>query len=411
MLCPTIVPNLFSIVYYRVLPRRSFKAVDIKMFLMSRYGIKTTEEEVRMRIMGAFGECARRGRVEDEPSRPGERSSVSSFVGGDAESGHVEDSATDDFNGNRSDVYNDFLDLTQVLALLLVPELLKAEQSMLRQQREEQARPELASTFAVHRHSENGGKYWPDADLIANVQRMILHDATGDPNPKPLTRDLLRRILTFYGERSLAEDEELLDNMLMAANHKSNSSADENAPDVVGEAPVLFDRCAFARALTHDVQRYNIDDENRMTSNYYDVFKSFDSTGKNKNLTCVPHLRNPFKTEEILCESGIPVQKVFTFGSIDFTADTFRERVMNDHCFLTFSLTFFFYKSPSFHIMNMLQGFVVVLWTTWIAAYSAYLQDRSKLLSLTVLACDSTSGGCEISQQIVNWLAIMMELR
>jgi hypothetical protein len=326
------------------------------MFLMSRYGIKTTEEEVRMRIMGAFGECARRGRVDDEPSRPGERSSVSSFVGGDAESGHVEDSATDDFNGNRSDVYNDFLDLTQVLALLLVPELLKAEQSMLRQQREEQARPELASTFAVHRHSENGGTYWPDADLIVNVLRMILHDATGDPNPKPLTRDLLRRILTFYGERSLAEDEELLDNMLMAANHKSNSSADENAPDVVGEAPVLFDRCAFARALTHDVQRYNIDDENRMTSNYYDVFKSFDSTGKNKNLTCVPHLRNPFKTEEILCESGIPVQKVFTFGSIDFTADTFRERVMNDHCFLTFSLTFFFYKLPSFLCYEYVAG-------------------------------------------------------
>jgi hypothetical protein len=307
----------------------SLQAVDIKMFLMSRYGIKTTEEEVGMRIMGAFGKCARR-RVEDGSLRP-KRSTISSFFEGDAESGNVKDSASGHFDGNRSHVVNGSLDLTQVLALLLVPELLKAEASVVRQQQEEQAQPELESELTEHRHSEKGGKNWPDADLITNVQRMILHDATGDPNPRPLTKDLIRQILMFYGEESIAEDEGLLDDMLMAANHKSNPSAEENALDIVGDALVLFDCRAFARALTQDVQLYNIENENRLTTNYDDVFHPFDLTqgeGKNKNLTYCPRLRNPFKTVKIVMENGRQLQKVFTFAPIDYMAETFRERVI-----------------------------------------------------------------------------------
>ena len=305
------------------------QAVDIKMFLMSRYGIKITEEEVGTRIMGAFGECARRG-VEDGSLRP-EGPSISSFVESDAESGHVKDSASSDFDGNRSHVGNGSLDLTQVLALLLVPELLKAEKILVRQQQEEQAQHDIESEFIEHRHSEKEGKYWPDADLITNVQRIILHDATGDPNPRPLTKDLIRQILTFYGEKSVAENEGLLDDMLKAANHKSNPSAEENALDVVGDALVVFDSRAFARALTQDVQLYNIENENRMTSNYDDVFHPFVSTKgdvQNKNLTYCPRFINPFKNVEIVMEKGRLVQKVFTFAPIDYMAETFRERVI-----------------------------------------------------------------------------------
>jgi len=319
------------------------QAVDIKMFLMSRYGIKTTEEEVGMRIMGAFGECARRGE-ENGLLRP-ERPSISSSVESDAESGHV------NFDGNRSHVGNGSLDLTQVLALLLVPELLKAEKSLVRQQQEDQAEPDLESEFTEHRHSEKGGKYWPDTDLITSIQRIILHDATGDPNPRPLTKELIRQILTFYGEKSIAEDEGLVDDMLMAANHESNPSAEENALGIVGDALVVFDCRAFARALTQDVQLYNIENENRMTSNYDDVFHPFDSTKgdvKNKNLTYCPRLTNPFKNVEIVTEKGRLVQKVFTFAPIDYMAETFRERVIT-----TINLCFSFRLSRS-HISPQL---------------------------------------------------------
>jgi hypothetical protein len=65
----------------------SLQAVDIKMFLMLRYGIKTTKEEVGMRIMGAFGEYTRRG-AEDGSLQP-KGSSIFSFFEGDAESDNV----------------------------------------------------------------------------------------------------------------------------------------------------------------------------------------------------------------------------------------------------------------------------------------------------------------------------------
>jgi hypothetical protein len=294
------------------------------MFLMSRYGIKTTEEEVMSRILASFGECKRR-RLEDEPSRR-DTSFVSSFVEDDAENGHAEDSATGECDRNGSRVGDGFLDLTQVLALLLVPELLKAEQSLASQRQDEPARPELELGFTA-RHGGKEGKYWPDADLIGNVLRMILHDATGDPKPRPLTKDLLRRILEFYGETSISEDERLLDDMLAAANHEANPIADESSVGVTSDAPIVFDRYAFARALTHDVQRYNIDNENRMTSNFDDVFQSSNTIDKNMNLTYHPRLRNPFKAVKFTSERGRVVQRVFTFGSVDYIADTFRERV------------------------------------------------------------------------------------
>ncbi len=211
-----------------------------------------------------------------------------------------------------------------------MPELLKAEASLVRQQQEEQAQPNK-SELTKHRQSEKGGKNWPDANLITNVQHMIFYNATGDPNPKPLMKDLIHQILMSYGEESIAEDKGLLDDMLMAANHKSNPSAKENALDIIGNVLVLFDCHAFAGALTQDVQLNNIENKNCMATNYDDVFHPFDLTqgeDKNKNLTYCPCLRNPFKTVEIVMENGRRVQKVFTFLPINYMAETFRERVI-----------------------------------------------------------------------------------
>lgn len=333
----------------------SIHAVDIQMFLMSRYGIKAPNDEIRTKIIGSFGEHAMKDAEEDF------------FAEGDVEGGQFENTA-------RSQIGSGSLDLTEVLAMLLIPELLKAEQSLVRTQpQEKQTLPEPDTAVTIQSHGEKGKKHWPDADLIANVLCMILHDATGDSNPRPLTKELLHQILTFYGERSLADDEGLLDDMLMATNHKLNPS----------EAPILFDCHAFARALTHDVHRFNIDNENSMTSNYYDVLQSFDATERmcnNKALTCLPQ-RNPFTTENVVSESGM--KRVATFASIDYTADTFRER-----------------------------GFAVVIWTTWVSTYLAYLlNDHSNLSSITKLDCNNMSEtGCQICQAIVNWLVIMAEL-
>ena len=90
-------------------------------------------------------------------------------------------------------------------------------------------------------------------------------------------------------------------------------------------------------ALTHDVQRYNIDNENSQGTNYVDVFKTYYSTKSEEKSSCL-NVINPMKTVEDgrnLEEEGAisPVQRVYTCPSIDYTADTFRSKV----CLLLFA--------------------------------------------------------------------------
>ena len=59
------------------------------------------------------------------------------------------------------------------------------------------------------------------------------------------------------------------------------------------------------------------------------------------------------------------------------------------------------------------QGFVVLLWVTWILTYFAYLSvndDTDGVLSLARLNCDHSQFGCAILQGITNWLTIMVQL-
>jgi hypothetical protein len=57
-----------------------------------------------------------------------------------------------------------------------------------------------------------------------------------------------------------------------------------------------------------------------------------------------------------------------------------------------------------------LQGFVVILWATWISTYFAYLHN-DKLIQSAQADCDVNNAGCTIVQQIVDWLVIMAKLR
>ena len=145
-----------------------------------------------------------------------------------------------------------------------------------------------------------------------------------------LTKELLRQLLRYYfTDGELADDENLLDEMLSMA--KGNSI--ENGVD---DEEIIFDKFAFVRALTHDAQRYNIDNENSHNTNYVDVFETYYSTKfEEKTCSCL-NVINPMRTvkndtdhEE---ENISPVQRVYTCPSIDYTADTFRSKV----CLLVF---------------------------------------------------------------------------
>ena len=296
--------------------------------------------------------------------------------------GSVDDAADDYSSGDISRQQNvneptEHLDLTQVLALLFIPTLLKAKVKLeesrpngkngamsaldtshtsidLALQTSEKSDPHTNTpTIQVQQQpktahfsydtqdpnldnphsskpkrwiinqSEKGGAHHPDSHLIEMVLEMMLYDATGTTTPQPLSRELLRKLLLFYGEADMADDDALIDEMIAVATKGA-------ATDVEGD-PVMLDKYTFARALTNDLGLFKIENEDSVTTNYQDVFQT--STGPNKSTT---------KDESCEGEEVQPVKTVFTYQSVDYTADTFRSK-----------------------------SFVILLWVTWILSYFA----------------------------------------
>ncbi|KAL7506893.1 hypothetical protein ACHAXN_004107 [Cyclotella atomus] len=377
----------------------SIQAIDISSFLMSRYGIQVTEEEVKGTVLKEFGQCIRqRDELADEKDENAEQ---------------------DNYSGTNSSQQMlgksmEHLDLTQVLALLLIPALLKAktkleeyrikghndvesscmssfctafENSQMASESVLQT-PDLESSLrednifhgdATHsslasmlgrstgprtkgwaiKQSEKGDAHSPDSGLIEDVLEMMLHDATGNKEPQPLTKDLLKQLLVFYGEVDMADDDDLIEEMIAAA-------SDGESQDVEGKQ-LMLDKYTFARALTADVELYNVENENRVTTNFYDVY------GNNE----------PQPSEERGSDSIQCANTVWTFPSIDYTADTFRSK-----------------------------SFVILLWVTWIISYFAYMSNPEGIYSYGMIGCDENGGGfwCWMLQGIIKWLILMVQL-
>ena len=128
-------------------------------------------------------------------------------------------------------------------------------------------------------------------------------DATGDSAPRPLTKDLIQQLLCFYGEVETSQNVELVADMALAASSDTTGCADNE-----GE-PILFDQNTFIDALTKDLDRYDIDYENRVDSTHFDDVFQDELNGDLKD--------------------GHSVKTVRTMRCIDYTADTFRSKVMN----------------------------------------------------------------------------------
>jgi hypothetical protein len=348
---------------------------------MSRYGIQVTEEEVKETILREFGQCSRQGdELTDEKD---------------------ENSEQDNSTGENSSQKTlrkamEHLDLTQVLALLLIPALLKAKSKLEERQinthidvefssmssfrtalensqiasesvlqTPDEARapedqivqtPEKASHLKLAsmigrssgprtkrwtvNQSEKGDAHSPDAGLIEDVLEMILHDVTGNTEPQPLTKELLKQILVFYGEIDMADDDDLMNEMIAAAYGGESQ-------DIEGKQ-LMLDKYTFARALTADVELYNIENENSVTTNFYDVYGS----------------NVPQSSEEGEDDSVQRANTVWTFPSIDYTADTFRSK-----------------------------SFVILLWVTWIISYFAYMSDPEGLYKYGMLGCEENGDG------------------
>jgi len=231
---------------------------DIVFFLLSRYGIEVTVEDVRTKVIRGLG-------------------------GGD-------------------EVADSCLDLMEIVAILLIPTLLKA------------ASPEKIPDNLIN----------PKEGLIQFVWKIMLHDTTGTSEPKPLTKKLIQRILISYGESELASNDQLVNEMFDSA--------------VTDDGELTLE--AFTNALTDDIGLYDIRSEARRTTNYDDVFLT-----RNHHEKWHPDDEESgdlnIATRQERKSMSVKLKRRFTAAPIDFVAGTYRSKTLTVTLLATFILVFF----------------------------------------------------------------------
>jgi len=250
----------------------SIRAEDIARYLVSRHGIKVDPDYAERRII-------RNGLGAWSPPVP-----VPAAAGVDDGSGNGED----DGNGGKETHYREqFLDLAELVSLLLIPELIKASMTEIHGQAVlfgDKTEADFESKLEYDdylRRCRIAESLKPPPDIIGNVLDRILEEATGTTEPQVLDADLLRRILLAHGETKLAENDDLIDSMIASAGSvTAATTGGGDADNDTSPAPILFDRQTFAHALVGDVQQtYRVEDDVDLTTIFYDVFKKERSGG------------------------------------------------------------------------------------------------------------------------------------
>ena len=297
-------------------------AVDVQIFLLSRYGIKVSEEDVK-----------------------------------------------DLFNDLAGSAIEDCIDIPEIVAILIIPYLRKIDaltggedfpttRSFLRRN---YASAFEREAFLKKKQLRNLRAF--NVDIIDYVLKMIYEVIPGSDGsePQPLTKDLLRRIFTGFGEEGLVKDEALLTEMITLA------AGDEDG--------MILDAETFLRGMTSDITLYDLDKETRLSTHYEDVFgfvtsmEGGGSIGRNSALS----LSSVVETEE----ERKKVKEVFTFPQIDYVADTFRDKIQS-----------------------------VFVWVAALSMVCSYVNFGGYF----DIECsgDSVQFGCEIGRSVLVWLVLLV---
>ena len=195
----------------------SIQGEDIKAYLQSRFGIDVTVETVRSIIMQGLG---------------------------------------------GSDDVNEVIDLMELKAIILIPLLLKARAAL-------KHVPENLPSKIL----------FPPRQMLETASLIILRDVFGDEefNQQVLNADFIKQMLTRYGETRMAEDGDLINEMIQQA--RANGEEDGN--------PLFFNVGTFAEALTKDVTLYNINNEANASTLTQDIFQEDINNGYHNELTHV----------------------------------------------------------------------------------------------------------------------------
>ena len=262
--------------------------------------------------------------------------------------------------GGGDETQDDKMDLMEMVAILLIPTLLKC----------------------ANDGDLPDGVIKPSSNLIRNVLEILLHDTTNSRNPKKLNRELISRIFLSYGEVELAENYSLVNEMLEVATTPEG----------------MMDEEAFTKALTSDVQLYDIENESRLTTNFEDVFGAQPTKG---NLSHEQPAEvdaevggSNRETEQNKAPTTLStLNRRSTFSAIDTTAGTYRSKMLIVTLWASFVVTYFaFYSGP-----------------TGIETICEELDNENKTLTFQYGRSWTESSdaiGCAIGRSVVRWLLI-----
>ena len=209
------------------------------------------------------------------------------------------------------------LDIVEIVAILMIPMLVKVSDSILAE--------EASASKAL---SLDQQRLLPPAKIIEDVLQDILSDSTGGESstskPPELTPYLLRQIFLEYDEFDLVNDDRLITEMIALASNNKRST--------------VLDVKAFARALTSDVNLYNPENETRYTEILSDVFP--DGMEVQRKKTTATEIES---SEISVVEESHDVKRSKTLPHMDYTADTFIHSLHITTLWLVIVFSYYFY--------------------------------------------------------------------
>lgn len=263
-------------------------------YLMSRYGLKITKEQVQNLIF-------------------------KDLAGGSNET--------------------DCLDICEVVAILLIPFLVKTAKGDIGESIKNRSTIKRAFSDEIQFTEYLGdlemqSKLISKGQVIQHVLNIILADSTGSTEPRSVTKELIQTIFARYGELELIQDDQLIEDMIL---------------DVTGGDPeTVLDATTFSRALCNDVMLYDVKKEARVTTFFDDVFgESVEKTSKKSIKGHNPLNQDP-DPQDVEAPSTTnqdeEVENVFTFSQIDFLADGSRSKMHLAMVYLSFVFAVFRYR-------------------------------------------------------------------
>ena len=248
------------------------------------------------------------------------------------------------------------MDMIQLISLLLIPILCQEQE---------------------HRKQDSNRNN--DNDLLVYMVEMMLHDVTGSRAPKPLTRTLIKQILQAYGETALCKNDELVQQML------------DQAGASIGER-VLLDAKTFSRVLTQDVQAFNVENKDKLSTNFDDAMFGDSKTVEETETHNKSRLERRKSTVPTLLNKktmldDIPL--IYTAPHLDNTADTFRSRPLVVFQWTFFVLSFLTYLYPYIRgdLLGLNQACTAFIYAKWAANTGAFI--------------------CEVGVSLLKWIIIM----